>query len=49
MAMKYVLIGDDMFYRILKGLLLKCLALRQIDSCTRFMKELVELINRLIR
>jgi hypothetical protein len=24
-AMKYVLIGDDMFYRILEGLLLKCL------------------------
>jgi ribonuclease HI len=25
-AMKYVLIGDDMFYRTLEGLLLKCLA-----------------------
>ena len=24
-AMKYVLIGDDMFYRTLEGLLLKCL------------------------
>jgi hypothetical protein len=24
-AIKYVLIGDDMFYRTLKGLLLKCL------------------------
>ena len=27
-AMKYVLIGDDMFYRTLEGLLLKCLGLR---------------------
>jgi hypothetical protein len=26
-AMKYVLIGDDMFYRTLEGLLLKCLGL----------------------
>jgi hypothetical protein len=25
--MKYVLIGDDMFYRTLEGLLLKCLGL----------------------
>jgi hypothetical protein len=25
-AMKYILLGDDMFYRTLEGLLLKCLA-----------------------
>jgi hypothetical protein len=24
-AMKYVLVGDDMFYRTMEGLLLKCL------------------------
>jgi hypothetical protein len=49
-AMKYVLIWDDMFYRTLEGL---CSSvwdrLRQIGSYMRFMKEPVELINRLIR
>ena len=49
-AMKYVLIGDDMFYRTLEGLLLKCWDLQsQIGSCMRFMKEPAVLINRLIR
>jgi hypothetical protein len=49
-AIKYVLIGDDMFYRTLEGLLLSAWdRLRQIGSCTRFMKEPMKLINRLIR
>ena len=49
-AMKYVLIGDDMFYKTLEGLLLKCLGLQsRIGSCMRFMKEPAVLINRLIR
>jgi hypothetical protein len=30
-AMKYVLIRDDMFYRTLKGLLLKCLGLTEVN------------------
>jgi hypothetical protein len=30
-AMKYVLIGDDMFYRTLEGLLLKCLGLIELN------------------
>jgi hypothetical protein len=30
-AMKYVLIGDDMFYRTLEGLLLKCLRLTKVN------------------
>jgi hypothetical protein len=30
-AMKYVLIGDDMFYRTLEGLLLKCLGLTEAN------------------
>jgi hypothetical protein len=29
--MKYVLIGDDMFYRTLEGLLLKCLGLTELN------------------
>ena len=49
-AMKYVLIGDDMFYRTLEGLLLKCLGPSELNgSCMRFMKEPAVLINRLIR
>jgi hypothetical protein len=30
-AMKYVLIGDSMFYRTLEGLLLKCLGLTEVN------------------
>jgi hypothetical protein len=30
-AMKYVLIGDDMFYRTLEGLLLKCLGPTEVN------------------
>jgi hypothetical protein len=49
-AMKYVLIGDDMFYRTLEGLLLKCLGSTEANRLyMRFMKEPVGLINRLIR
>jgi hypothetical protein len=48
--MKYVLIGDDMFYRALERLLLKCLGSTEANRLyTRFMKEPVGLINRLIR
>jgi hypothetical protein len=38
-AMKYVLIGDDLFYRTLEGLLLKCL--RLIES-NRLLHEVHE-------
>jgi hypothetical protein len=31
-ATKYVLIGDDMFYRTLEGLLLKCLGLTEVNQ-----------------
>jgi hypothetical protein len=31
-AMKYVLIGDDMFYRTLEGLLLKCLRSTEVNQ-----------------
>jgi hypothetical protein len=31
-AMKYVLTGDDMFYRTLEGLLLKCLGLTEANQ-----------------
>jgi hypothetical protein len=31
-AIKYVLIGDDMFYRTLEGLLLKCLGLTEANG-----------------
>jgi hypothetical protein len=48
-AMKYVLIGDDMFYRTLEGLLLKCLGSIRISSYTTSTKALVGLTNRLIR
>jgi hypothetical protein len=30
-AMRYVLIGNDMFYRTLEGLLLKCLGLTEVN------------------
>jgi hypothetical protein len=30
-AMNYVLIGDDMFYRTLEGLLLKCLGPTEVN------------------
>jgi hypothetical protein len=30
-AMKYILIGDDMFYRTLEGLLLKCLEPTEVN------------------
>ena len=43
-AMKYVLIGDDMFYRTLEGLLLKCLG---PSESNRLLHEV--LTNRLIR
>ncbi|KAK1609279.1 hypothetical protein QYE76_032952 [Lolium multiflorum] len=39
MAMKYVLIGDDMFYRTLEGLLLKCLGPAESN---RFLHEVHE-------
>jgi hypothetical protein len=29
--MKYILIGDDMFYRTLEGLLLKCLGPTEVN------------------
>jgi hypothetical protein len=32
MAIKYVLIGDNMFYRTLEGLLLKCLGLTEVNQ-----------------
>jgi ribonuclease HI len=49
-AMRYVLIGDEMFYRTLEGLLLMCLGRSNpIGSCMKFMKERVGLINRLTR
>jgi hypothetical protein len=31
-AMKYILIGDDMFYRTLEGLLLRCLGLTEVNQ-----------------
>jgi hypothetical protein len=30
-AVKYILIGDDMFYRTLEGLLLKCLGPTEVN------------------
>jgi ribonuclease HI len=49
-AMRYILIGDDMFYRTLEGLLLKCLGwLNPIGSYTKSMKAPVGLTNRLTR
>jgi ribonuclease HI len=46
-VMKYVLIGDDMFYRTLEGLLLKCLGrLNPIGSYMRSTKALVGLTNQ---
>ena len=49
-AMKYVLIGDDMFYRTLEGLLINAWDLQsRIGSCMRYMKEPAVLTNRLIR
>ena len=49
-AMKYVLIGDDMFYRTLEGLLLKCLGPSDSNRLfMRFMKEPAVLTNRLIK
>jgi hypothetical protein len=49
-AMRYVLIGDDMFYRTLEGLLLKCLGrLNPIGFYMKSTKVLVGLTNRLTR
>jgi hypothetical protein len=49
-AMRYILIGDDMFYRTLEGLLLKCLGrLNPIGSYTKSTKAPVGLTNRLTR
>ena len=49
-AMKYVLIGDDMFYRTLEDYCLNVWDLQsQIVSCMRFTREPAILINRLIR
>jgi hypothetical protein len=44
-ATKYVLIGDDMFYRTMEGLLLKCIGSTEANYMM-FMRELVELINQ---
>ena len=49
-AMKYVLIGDDMFTGPWKDYCLNVWDLQsQIGSCMRFMREPAVLINRLIR
>jgi hypothetical protein len=48
--MKYVLIGDDMFYMTLEGLFSNAWGrLNPIGSYTRSTKALVGLTNRLIR
>jgi hypothetical protein len=49
-SMKYVMIGDDMFYRTLEGLLSNAWGrLNRIGSYMRCTKALVGLTNRLIR
>jgi hypothetical protein len=55
-AMRYVLIGDDMFYRTLEGLLLKCLGpiesnrlLHEVHEGNCGTHQLAQKMKRLIR
>ena len=49
-SIKYVLLDDQLYYKTVDGVLLKCLNPEDAKALMgKFMKEFVELINRLTR